>query len=84
MTTTTTAPPPTIVPSPEDGTPYVTAWRVTSRRHPHLSYVVRYDRLENAFTCQCPAAFYRGHCFHIDQAIAALTAEWRRAKRGAA
>ena len=75
---------PTIVPDPEHSTQYVHAWKVTSRRHPHLTYVVTYDRLLNEFSCQCTGAFYRGHCSHIDQAIAALTAEWRRAKRGAA
>ena len=79
-----TATQPTIVPSPEDGTQYVTAWKVTSRRHPHLTYVVRFDRLENSFDCQCPGFFYRGTCWHCDQAIAAQVAEWRRAKRGAA
>ena len=78
-----TAPPPTIADDPASSTEFVRAWRVTSRRHPHITYVVRYDRLENAFSCQCPAAFYRGHCWHIDQAINAQAAEWRRAKREA-
>ena len=82
MTATTT--PPTITDDPEHSTEFVRAWRVTSRRHPHLTYIVRFDRLENAWTCQCAGFFYRGHCHHVDVSIAALTAEWRRAKRGAA
>lgn len=75
---------PTIVPSPADSTEFVRAWRVTSRRHPHITYTVTYDRLRNEHACQCPGFFYRGGCWHIDQAIAAQVAEWRRAKRGAA
>ena len=82
---TTTAPPqqPTITDDPEHSTEYVRAWRVTSRRHPHLTYIVTYDRLRNEHTCQCPGFFYRGGCWHIDQAINAQVAEWR-GKRGGA
>jgi hypothetical protein len=82
--TATTAPPPTLTDAPEYGTEYVRAWRVSSRRHPHVTYTVTYDRLENEWGCQCPGWWKWGHCWHVDTAINALTAEWRRAKRGAA
>jgi hypothetical protein len=56
----------------------VRAWRVTSKRHPHIRYVVTWDRLYNEWHCQCPGSWKWGHCWHIDQAIKALTAEWRK------
>lgn len=83
----TTTEPRTITDDPEHTTEYVRAWRVASKRHAHLRYVVTYDRLENEWRCQCTGNFYRGTCWHVDQAIKALTAEWRQAKhdtRGAA
>ena len=84
MDSTATAPPPLVTDDPDHTTDYVRAWRVTSRRHPHITYTVTYDRLDNEWRCQCAGNFYRRTCWHVDQAIAALTAEWRRAKRGAA
>jgi hypothetical protein len=80
MSTATAAPAHTVAnvtDAPDISTTYVRAWRATSRRHPHLTYTVTYDALENHWGCNCPGAFYRGHCWHIDQGIAALVAEWR-------
>jgi hypothetical protein len=77
---------PTLTPDPQHSTDYVTAWKIASRRHPHITYVVTYDRLGNDFHCQCAGFFYRGTCTHVDAAIKALVADWRtpKAKAGAA
>jgi hypothetical protein len=78
MTATTAPPPtPTLTDAPEHGTEFVRAWRVSSKRHPHVTYTVTYDRLQNSFDCQCPGFFYRGTCTHVDAAIKALVADWR-------
>jgi hypothetical protein len=84
--TATTAPTPTLTDAPDLGTEFVRAWRATSRRHPHITYTVTYDRLRNHWECMCRGYFYRGTCFHCDQAIKALVADWRapRGKAGAA
>ena len=74
------AQPANATPDPEHTTPFVQAWRVTSRRHPHVRYVVTYDRLENQWSCQCPGFWKWRHCWHIDQAINAFAAEARKAK----
>jgi hypothetical protein len=87
MTTATAPPPtPTLTDAPEHGTEFVRAWRVSSKRHPHVTYTVTYDRIGDNWGCTCPGAFYRGHCSHIDAGIKALVADWRtpREKRGAA
>jgi hypothetical protein len=88
MDTTTTAPPPTptLTDDPENSTEYVRAWRVTSRRHSHLTYTVTYDRLENEWHCQCTGWWKWHHCWHVDAAIKALVADWRtpKAKAGVA
>jgi hypothetical protein len=80
MSTATAAPAPpvaNVTDDPGHSTEYVHAWRATSRRHPHLSYTVTYDRLRNHWECQCAGYHYRGHCWHVDQAINAVVAEWR-------
>lgn len=73
-----------LTPSPKHSTAYVDAWEAPSRTHNGVKYIVKYDRLENAFTCQCAGYTYRGHCAHIDQAIEALVATWRTRGRGTA
>jgi hypothetical protein len=78
MTATTAPPPtPTLTDAPEHGTEFVRAWRVSSRRHPHVTYTVTYDRLLNEWRCECPGFFYRCTCTHVDAAIKALVADWR-------
>lgn len=73
--------PPTATPDPRHSTEYVSAWRVPSSRHAHVTYVVRFDRLTNEWFCQCEGYHFRGHCAHIDRALDAFVAE-ARAGRG--
>jgi hypothetical protein len=73
--------PVTVTPSPQHGTQYVTAWAAPSRTHAHVTYTVRYDRLENAWSCECAAYHYRGHCAHLQAAIDDFTATWPTAAR---
>lgn len=62
---------PTVTHIPEQSTEHVEVWYAGSRTHPAVYYTVRYDRLENAWECQCPAYTYRGHCAHLESAIKA-------------
>jgi len=72
----------TVEPDPIHSTQFVHAWAAPSRTHANVTYTVRYDRLENAWSCMCPAYTYRGHCSHIEASMADQVERWRERMTG--
>ena len=52
-----------------------------SRTRPGITYRAGIDR-DGVAWCECPGAFYRGHCVHIELLVPPMTTERGRGSEG--